>query len=143
MFKKKKIKNIAVCSKCGEEIEWIKSDKGKMYAVNLGKKEKDPDYFHSSTCTGLDEPEPVKEEVKEKPSGSEKIVPVSSTIAKSGEVDPSEKPEEVKTEPEEKKEMTIGDVLNNHEARLRELEISVLKILEHFGRVYLEGDKKK
>ena len=124
MFKKKKIKNIAVCSKCGEEIEWIKSDKGKMYAINLGKTERNNDYFHSSTCSGLENQEP------------ETDIPKTET---------AEKKEEVKEEPkpEEKKEMTIGDVLNNHELRLKEMEITVLKMLEHFGRVYLEGDNKK
>jgi len=157
MFKKKKIKNIAVCSKCGEEIEWIKSDKGKMYAINIGKKEKNQDYYHSSTCIGL-EPEPTKEE----PSGSEEDVSESSNIAKSGELKPSEKPEEVKTEPEEEpeeketseeteevkedakemKEITVGDILNNHEERIKQLEIAVSKMLEHFGRIYLESDKK-
>ena len=45
MFKKKKIKDKVFCEKCGKEIEWIKSDTGKMYAINVGKKDNDPDYF--------------------------------------------------------------------------------------------------
>lgn len=54
-----------------------------------------------------------------------------------------DKTEESLQEPkEEQKEITVGDILNNHEIRIRELEAVVSKMLEHFGRVYIEGWKK-
>ena len=43
---------------------------------------------------------------------------------------------------EVKKEITVGDILNNHELRLRQLEATMSKMLEYFGRLYIEGEKK-
>jgi len=149
MFKKKKVKTY--CDKCGEEVKWLKSKKGKMYAINVGKTEKDQDYFHSSTCIGLGdekiEAKPI-EKIEEQPKKVEKETPEEIKE----ETESKEKPEEVKKEPEkteekqeakEMKEITVGDILNNHEERIKQLEMTVSKMLEHFGRVYLEGVEKK
>jgi hypothetical protein len=39
------------CKKCGQEIEWRRSEStGKMYPINIGTKAGDDNYFHSSTC---------------------------------------------------------------------------------------------
>lgn len=104
---------MAKCKNCGEEILWVKSKKtGTNYPVNVGKTTKDNDYFHSKTCKSLNKEQP-KEEVAEQ-----------------------------KQEEQPKQEVTILDVMNNHELRIRELEGIVSRMLQHFGMVYLENEKK-
>lgn len=90
-----------------------------------------PEEFEEQAIKGEIKPEPVPdlEEDEEELKPSERRYP-TEIAKKPAKEDLNEKPVDTQTKPEEKKELTIGQVILNHEERLQQVEAVLFRVLQ-------------